>query len=78
MESIKARAGGSTFAEISKQNFRPIPALRPPSEVLTAFDSVVRPLYETTVNNLRESNQLAQMRDAMLPQLVTGHFRICP
>jgi len=78
MDAIKARAGGSTFAEISKQHFRPIPALRPPPAILSAFDSVVRPQYESTVNNLRENKILAEMRDAMMPELLSGNARVCP
>lgn len=76
MDAIKARAGGSTFAEISKQHFRPLPVLRPPSAILSAFDSIVRPLYQRTVNNLRESNTLEQLRNELLPDLLSGRIRV--
>ncbi len=37
MELIKRRADGTTFAEISKKIFRPIPALVPNKPMLEAF-----------------------------------------
>lgn len=77
METIKSRSGGSTFAEISKSNFRPIPALRPTDEVLAAFDELVRPLYERVVSNLRESVTLMMLRDTLLPVLVSGKISAC-
>ncbi len=76
MEVIKARASGSTFAEISKRNFRPIPALRPNTQSLTAFDDIARPLYELIVSNERESCTLAIIRDALLPKLISGELRV--
>jgi len=76
MDLIKAHAGGSTFAEISKRNFRPLPIVRPPVEILLAFDSLVRPFYEQIVSNLRESAKLAEARDTLLPQLVSGNANL--
>ncbi|WP_373182408.1 restriction endonuclease subunit S [Halomonas campaniensis] len=76
MDTIKAHAGGSTFAEISKRNFRPLPAVRPTMDALFAFDSLVRPFYERVVSNLRESAVLAQVRDGLLPELLSGNVKV--
>jgi type I restriction enzyme S subunit len=45
MDEIKSRPTGTTFAEISKQNFRPIPVVLPPKELMAAFTVKVAPLY---------------------------------
>jgi len=58
MEVIKSRAGGSTFAEISKRNFRSIPALKPYKELLSSFGDMIQPLFEMIVSNERESKLL--------------------
>jgi len=72
MEVIKARAGGSTFAEISKSNFRGIPALRPDTQSLSAFAEIVKPLFEQITNNELEAKILSSTRDTLLPKLISG------
>jgi len=76
MEVIKSRAGGSTFAEISKRNFRPIPALKPDQGLLSLFGEVVQPLFDKIISNERESGVLARIRDTLLPKLISGELRV--
>ena len=76
MEGIKGRANGSTFMEISKKAFRPIPALVPPAEVLDAFASMAGPLFERLVENERQAQTLTQLRDTLLPRLISGQLRL--
>ncbi|TDK68531.1 restriction endonuclease subunit S [Sapientia aquatica] len=76
MEVIKARANGSTFMEISKKAFRPIPILLPNTEILTAFEEVASVLFDRIVENARQANSLADLRDALLPRLISGQLRI--
>lgn len=76
MWRIKAHSGGTTFQEISKRNFRPLPMLVPPVDVLNHFDSEARPLYDMMVTNLRESRQLAETRDYLLPKLLSGEVEV--
>ena len=40
MSEIKANAGGTTFAEISKSQFRPIRWVRPPKDVITTYGRI--------------------------------------
>jgi type I restriction enzyme, S subunit len=75
-ETILSRANGSTFLEISKGNFRPIPVIAPTKEVMAAFEERVRPVYQRIVENERDSCTLAVLRDALLPKLVSGELRI--
>jgi type I restriction enzyme S subunit len=76
MDEIEARAGGTTFPEISKSAFRPIPVLVPPRAVLGAFVRRVGPWYDLVVQNIRESHTLAAVRDALLPKLLSGEIRL--
>jgi type I restriction enzyme S subunit len=76
MDVIKAHAGGSTFAEISKQSFRPIPALRPDERTLGAFGDIAGPLFRLIASNQRESRVLATLRDTLLPKLISGEIRV--
>lgn len=76
MEAIKGRANGSTFMEISKKAFRPIPALVPSAEVLDAFGDIAEPLFERLVENERQAQTLTQLRDTLLPRLICGQLRL--
>ncbi len=75
-EAIVANANGSTFLEISKKNFRPIPAIDPGHKVMAAFDSVVSPLFDRIVCAEQEIATLTQLRDLLLPRLISGKLRV--
>lgn len=76
MEGIKARANGSTFMEISKKAFRPIPTLVPSAKVLDAFANVADPLFERLIENERQAQTLTKLRDTLLPRLISGQLRL--
>lgn len=75
-KEIVSRANGSTFLEISKTNFRPIPVITPTADIMSRFDQLVRPLYDRIVGCARESRTLATLRDTLLPKLISGELRI--
>lgn len=76
MKAILSRANGSTFLEISKSNFRPIPVAMPPDELFAGFERLAAPLHQRIVSNARESVTLAAIRDALLPKLISGEIRV--
>jgi type I restriction enzyme S subunit len=76
MAEIESRATGTTFAEISKQNFRPIRVVLPPKELMAAFTAKVAPLYAQITANLRQSRTLATLRDTLLPKLLSGELNV--
>ena len=76
MAEIESRATGTTFAEISKQNFRPIKVVLPPMELMTAFTAKVAPLYAQITANLHQSRTLAALRDTLLPKLLNGEVTL--
>ena len=76
MDSIKGRANGSTFMEISKKAFRPIPALVPSQAVLDAFEAVTTQLFARLVENEKQAQSLASIRDILLPRLISGQLRL--
>jgi len=76
VQQFKDRASGTTFAEISKAAFRPIPLLIPNEQVARSFSDKAQALYERVVSNMRQSTLLAATRDALLPKLISGEIRI--
>jgi type I restriction enzyme S subunit len=76
LEQIKNRASGTTFAEISKAAFRPIPAVSPSRELMTKFHEFVEPIYERVLCASKEVETLSDLRDTLLPKLISGELRI--
>ena len=76
LDYIKGISGGSTFAEISKKAFRPVPVAVPSKEVLAVYEDMVRPLYDRIVANTKESVPLVSLRDTLLPKLISGKLRV--
>ena len=76
LDYIKGISGGSTFAEISKRAFRPVPVVVPSEQVLIAYESLIRPIYNRIVTNTRESAFLAETRDLLLPKFMSGEISL--
>lgn len=76
LSEIKSRASGTTFAEISKASFRPIRALAPHDDVMSAFHRIVSPIYERVHVSSKETQLLEDLRDTLLPKLISGELRI--
>ncbi len=76
MTTIRGQANGTTFQEISKRNFRPLQVLVPSDAVMDAFVYFVEPLYQAIVDNLKQIQTLAEMRDSLLPKLISGQIRV--
>jgi len=76
MEMIRGNAGGSTFPEISKSVLRNLTMLRPSDAVLTAFETASEPLVSRMIAAVEEAATLADLRDALLPRLISGELRI--
>jgi type I restriction enzyme S subunit len=75
-DEILSRANGSTFLEISKSNFRPIPIVVPTEDVMKLFEHSVRDLYDRILFCAREIQSLTALRDGLLPKLISGELRI--
>jgi len=76
IQQFKDRATGTTFPEISKAAFRPIPLLIPDVPVIQAFAGKTQAIYEAIVANMKEVGLLAKARDSLLPKLISGELRI--
>ena len=76
LDYVRSIASGTTFAEISKRAFRPLPVIVPPAPLLTAWTDLVRPLYDRMVTSARQCESLTGMRELLLPRLMSGGIRI--
>jgi type I restriction enzyme S subunit len=76
MDIIEGRANGTTFMEISKKNFRPIPILIPSQQVLEVFANQAELLHQQVVNNLYQNTSLISIRNTLLPKLLSSEIRV--
>jgi len=74
MDSIVGNANGTTFLEISKRNFRPLPVVVPPQPLVGRFTAIAESLHQQVVRSLRECEMLKSLRDALLPRLLSGEL----
>lgn len=72
---IKNMANGSTFQEINKTNFRKIKIIVPLESALKEFDHISAGLWGAIVTNEKQSRELIQIRDSLLPKLMSGKIR---
>lgn len=76
LDDVKARANGTTFLEVNKANFRSMLVEVPPQEQMQSWTEVGRSLYRLIVTAEREAASLADVRDAILPKLLTGDLQL--
>lgn len=76
MDEIKQRSSGTTFAEISKTNFRLIRTLVPNEKLVQAYTKEASSFYEKITSLLLENRELISIRDSLLPKLLSGSLII--
>ncbi|WNC15478.1 restriction endonuclease subunit S [Brevibacillus brevis] len=76
VETIECRASGSTFKEISGTEMKRVPVLIPTENVLAKFNEIVEPIGRLTQKCEEENEDLTQIRDTLLPKLMSGEIRV--
>lgn len=73
---LKTMAHGSVFSTITRQTFDAIQQPIPQSNILQEFEKSVTPWFEIILSNVEEFRTLSQLRNALLPKLISGELRI--
>lgn len=78
LPEFQAIAAGkaTTMGHIQRHHLTQANVLVPPSDVINEMGNVVGPLVERQIANQLESRVLRQVRDALLPQLLSGEVRV--
>ena len=69
-------SNGSVFNNLKTDIRKGYPTVLPDEETLTRFNEVVQPMFLQMQNLTRESHRLADARDAILPQLMSGELDV--
>jgi len=76
INELQQQTHGTVFETITRQTFDGVEIVIPPEHITQKFDDVVRSHLEKIRNNLMESCTLGQIRDALLPKLMSGEITI--
>ena len=75
-DKIKRIANGSTFMEVSKKNFKELDIVVPPSNWIEKFDQHIEPIIENVYKIEQQNQILSNLRDTLLPKLMSGEIRV--
>ena len=75
-DAVVGHANGSTLLEIIKSNLRLLGVAVPSDSGLTNFTELHGSLYRQPAESECESRSLAELRDTLLPKLISGAIRI--
>ena len=76
LTNIKSIVTGAVQQKVSQQNLKKVPAIIPSKEALGAFDEIIQPIF-AQIRNLRDENvNLSQLRDILLPKLMSGELDV--
>ena len=67
---------GTVFGSINRDALNSMPIRIPPREVIDKFENIVSPMDAVIRNNYEESCRLQDIRDSLLPRLMSGEIDI--
>jgi len=67
---------GTILNSLNVKGIKKIRIIVPPKDVLKEFDRLVRPLREKVEKNNSENLNLTQIRDSILPKLISGKIKV--
>lgn len=76
MNSLRWKANGSVFDAITVAEFETENIVRLTDEEESTFVRLVRPMFDTILSKIKESRALAELRDALLPRLMSGEIDV--
>ena len=71
-----AGSKGTKMPRGDKQQIMKYPVVVPSTHALISFSDTVKPMLETIANNRAENIRLADIRDALLPRLMSGELDV--
>lgn len=73
---IKNECLGTNINNLNASMVNGFKLVGPDSDTISAFNKTVEPMFREIENNVRQNQQLAQLRDWLLPMLMTGQVKV--
>jgi type I restriction enzyme S subunit len=75
VEQLRSMAHGSVFSTITRQTFDAIRIAVPPENLPRQFEQMTCAWFDKILLNVQQSQSLIQLRNALLPKLISGELR---
>lgn len=75
-DSVRSWSNGSAREFYRKDIFKKAPCFLPTDSIMSDFNLKTLHLFKKISNNLEENEKLAEIRDTLLPKLLSGEIRI--
>ena len=76
MHELRHRGGKAAIPGINQTDVKELKLLVPDKHVLMRFDEITSPLINTIFSNSKQAQTLTQLRDTLLPRLISGQLRL--
>lgn len=76
VDMLKRNTHGAVFDTITTSTFETVTTLTATNNVNSRFEEIVAPLFSAIENNLRANVTLTQLRDTLLPKLLSGEITL--
>jgi type I restriction enzyme, S subunit len=76
LAEMRVKGTGVAIPGLNSTNARSISVLVPPSDIVAAFERFAEPAVATVLVNSRQAKTLVDLRDALLPKLLSGELRV--
>lgn len=74
--SWAAQESGTIFPAVNKTQIESMPVPCPNDDAIDAFEQVARPLYELVAELESNADRLIELRNTLLPKLISGKLRV--
>lgn len=75
-DNLVALGNGSVFTNLKTDILKNYPTNLPTDEVLNEFDEIIKPIFSMILSKTRESKRLTEIRDTLLPRLMSGELDV--
>jgi len=78
LPAFRAIAAGkaTTMGHIQRKHLTEARIAVAPPKSMQEYDAIIGPIFDQYVNNAKQSSILAQLRDTLLPKLISGELRV--
>lgn len=73
---LKSMNVGSAVPSMTTNILNNMKIIKPPSQILEQFDSLIAPMFQMIKHNKEENKTLEDTRDALLPKLLSGDLEL--
>ena len=75
-DNLVALGNGSVFTNLKTDILKNYPTNLPTDDVLSKFDEIIKPMFSMILSKTRESKALMEIRDSLLPKLMSGELDV--